>query len=425
MENKDLLFIKNVFKPQPINNFFEVPKNNPFNFNSQKILMNNNQNKIFDLNLSAIQKKEENFSQQDLNTSKNSIEQIQKMFEIKNHIIEEQFQENESDSQISQININSIIANKNNNLDNSNNNNIANSPIKNLNNLTPHEYYSYLKNQEFARMGITKIFTLNDFEIGKKLGKGQFGTVYLVRERKSKFICALKCISKQKLLKSKAEIQLRREIEIQSHLHHKNILRFFGFFWDNKRIYLIIEYAPNGELFKEIQKSPNGRFSEEKSANYILQICDALEYIHNKHVIHRDIKPENILNSLGVLKLADFGWSIHAPSNKRKTFCGTLDYLPPEMLENHKHDEWVDLWCLGVLIYEFCAGKPPFESDTQMKTINKIKKLELEFPSFFSKELQDLISKLLKKKPSERINLDQVRQHPWIKKYTNNIDISL
>jgi len=422
MENKDLLFIKNVFKPQPINNFFDVPKNNPFNFNNQKNLQNNNQNKIFDLNLSAIQKNEENFSQNDLNISNsNSIEQIKKMFEIKNNIIEEQFQENESESQISQLNINNIINNKNNNNNNTNNIEIPNSPIKNLNinNLNPHEYFIYLKNQEFERMGITKIFNLQDFEIGKKLGKGQFGTVYLVREKKSKFICALKCISKKKLLNSRAEIQLRREIEIQSHLHHKNILRFFGFFWDDKRIYLIIEYAPNGELFKEIQKSPNTRFSEEKSVNYILQICDALEYIHKKHVIHRDIKPENILNSLGTLKLADFGWSIHAPSNKRKTFCGTLDYLPPEMLENHKHDEWVDLWCLGVLIYEFCAGKPPFESDTQIKTINKIKNLDLKFPPYFSKELKDIISKLLKKRPMERINLEQVKEHPWIKKYSS------
>ena len=423
MENKDLLFIKNVFKPQPINNFFDVPKNNPFNFNTQKNLQNNNnQNKIFDLNLSAIQKNEENFSQNDLNISNsNSIEQIKKMFEIKNNIIEEQFQENESESQISQLNINNIINNKNNNNNNTNNIEIPNSPIKNLNinNLNPHEYFIYLKNQEFERMGITKIFNLQDFEIGKKLGKGQFGTVYLVREKKSKFICALKCISKKKLLNSRAEIQLRREIEIQSHLHHKNILRFFGFFWDDKRIYLIIEYAPNGELFKEIQKSPNTRFSEEKSVNYILQICDALEYIHKKHVIHRDIKPENILNSLGTLKLADFGWSIHAPSNKRKTFCGTLDYLPPEMLENHKHDEWVDLWCLGVLIYEFCAGKPPFESDTQIKTINKIKNLDLKFPPYFSKELKDIISKLLKKRPMERINLEQVKEHPWIKKYSS------
>lgn len=87
----------------------------------------------------------------------------------------------------------------------------------------------------------------------------------------------------------------------------------------------------------------------------------ALIYLHSKKVIHRDIKPENLLNCLGTIKISDFGWSIHAPNNKRHTMCGTLDYLPPEMVEQEAHDEKIDIWSLGVLTYEFCCGCPPFE----------------------------------------------------------------
>ena len=85
-------------------------------------------------------------------------------------------------------------------------------------------------------------------------------------------------------------------------------------------------------------------------------MAEALFYLHSKHVIHRDIKPENLLNSSGTIKIADFGWSIHAPTNKRQTLCGTLDYLPPEMVEGAPHDYRVDIWSLGVLCYEFCTG---------------------------------------------------------------------
>ena len=90
--------------------------------------------------------------------------------------------------------------------------------------------------------------------------------------------------------------------------------------------------------------------------------------MHSKDIIHRDIKPENLLDCMGVLKVADFGWSVRAPSDKRKTMCGTLDYLPPEMLlgrhnqQEGTYNKSVDIWCVGILIYELCTGSPPFES---------------------------------------------------------------
>ena len=182
---------------------------------------------------------------------------------------------------------------------------------------------------------------------------------------------------KQQLQKSNVEHQLRREIEIQSHLRHENVLRMYGFFWDEKKIYLILEYAPGGELYKDLKKQPNNRYEEPVAADYIRQLANALKYLHSKKVIHRDIKPENLLNCMGTIKIADFGWSIHAPENRRETLCGTLDYLPPEMVEDQPHDNRVDIWSLGILCYEFLTGGPPFEAEGHAETYDRIKKIDL------------------------------------------------
>ena len=256
-------------------------------------------------------------------------------------------------------------------------------------------------------------WSLDNFEIGKPLGRGKFGSVYLAREKKSKFIVALKILFKSQLMKSNVEHQLRREIEIQSHLRHPHILRLYGYFYDDTRVFLILEYAPRGEMYKELQKQQ--KFSEETTATYIAELADALKYCHSKNVIHRDIKPENLLMGLrGELKIADFGWSVHAPSSKRQTLCGTLDYLPPEMVAGHDHDQHVDHWTLGVLCYEFLVGKPPFESQTNQETYRKITSLKFDFPSHVSQGARDLIQKLLRIKPSHRLSMDGVMNHPWI-----------
>lgn len=263
-----------------------------------------------------------------------------------------------------------------------------------------------------------KIWNLQNFDIGRALGRGRFGTCYLAREKASQYVVALKVLFKNQINKSGIEHQVRREIEIQSHLRHRNIIRLYGYFHDKERIYLILEYAPQGTLFAKLKKEPNGRFTEEQSPVYIKSLASALMYLHEKNVIHRDIKPENLLlGSEGELKIADFGWSVHEPHSKRTTLCGTLDYLPPEMVAGKPHTKNVDLWSIGVLCYEFLVGNAPFHDDEYDKTYRKIMKLDYKIPPFMSKSAANLISKLLVIQPELRLPLNLVLKHPWINVY--------
>jgi len=227
------------------------------------------------------------------------------------------------------------------------------------------------------------------------------------------FILALKVLFKKQLEKAGVEHQLRREVEIQSHLRHPNILRLYGYFHDTSRVYLILEFAPKGELYSELQRC--GTFNDQRSATYVMELADALHYCHSKNVIHRDIKPENLLlGPNGELKIADFGWSVHTPSSRRSTLCGTLDYLPPEMIEGRTHDEKVDLWSLGVLCYELLVGKPPFETTTHEDTYRKIARVEFSFPEHVGTGARDLICRLMKHNPLLRLPTKGVMIHPWV-----------
>lgn len=189
---------------------------------------------------------------------------------------------------------------------------------------------------------------------------------------------------------------------------------------------MALELASKGELYRHLQHAPNGRFPEDRAARYTYQVANALHYCHLNSVIHRDLKPENLLLSVDdQIKLSDFGWSVHTTSNHRRTMCGTLDYLPPEMLvcltiqnilpnvdffswfvehfnvifcfyfnrvEGQTYDDSVDQWCLGILCYEFLVGRPPFESAHQEATYEKIRSLDVEYPSHVSIGAKDLVS---------------------------------
>ncbi|MCL7032234.1 hypothetical protein MKW94_018321 [Papaver nudicaule] len=225
---------------------------------------------------------------------------------------------------------------------------------------------------------------LKDFDIGRPLGKGKFGRVYMAREKKSQYICALKVLYRSQVEKYGLLPQLKREMEIQSTLEHPNILGLYGWFGDDERIFLILEYAGRGELYGLLSK--NGHLTEKQAAT-------------------------------GRMKVADFGWSVQS-TNKRHTMCGTLDYLAPEMVENKGHDYSVDTWTMGILCYEFLFGVPPFEAETQNETFKRIMKMDYSFPPtpHVSVEAKNLVRLLLVKDPSKRLPLSKILVHPWIVK---------
>ncbi|KAK0422859.1 hypothetical protein QR680_007829 [Steinernema hermaphroditum] len=266
-----------------------------------------------------------------------------------------------------------------------------------------------------------RIWTLNDFEVGRALGRGKFGSVFLARERDSKYIVALKVLFKNQLEKHNLETQLKREIEIQYHLRHDNILRLFGYFHDSTRVYIVLEYAGRGCVYDLLKKEK--KFSAPRSASYIKQVADALHYCHQKKVIHRDIKPENLLVTADdKVKLADFGWSVHSPSSRRSTVCGTLDYICPEMLENRVHNYTVDNWSVGVLLYEFLCGEPPFVMEGPSDTMERIRKAQYKFPGSLPDGARDVITKLLHKEGNKRLPLPDVITHEWIVSESNKYE---
>lgn len=276
---------------------------------------------------------------------------------------------------------------------------------------------SPMKNSASSDYSIQRNMSIKDFQIGKKLGKGKFGRVYCAKHVTSGFIVALKVMDKKELLHYNITKQLRREVEIQSRLKHPNITQLYGYFHDDKRVYLIMEYCQGGELYKYLKK--RGTLNDITASNFVHQMLSSLSYMHGKKIMHRDIKPENILlGSTGQIKFTDFGWSTeYVKNSKRKTLCGTVDYLSPELIKSREYDQQVDLWALGILTYELLCGKPPFEEATKDLTYKRILERDLKFPTHISPDAVDLISRLLALNPKERISLSDALKHPWITKH--------
>eukprot|EP00818_Percolomonas_sp_WS_P001606 CAMPEP_0117440524 /NCGR_PEP_ID=MMETSP0759-20121206/3142_1 /TAXON_ID=63605 /ORGANISM="Percolomonas cosmopolitus, Strain WS" /LENGTH=297 /DNA_ID=CAMNT_0005232307 /DNA_START=156 /DNA_END=1049 /DNA_ORIENTATION=+ len=249
-------------------------------------------------------------------------------------------------------------------------------------------------------------WSLNDFQLYHSLGKGKFGSVYLGQEKKSKF--------QSQVEHNQVVHQVQREVEIQAHLQHPNILRLYGYFYDEKRIFLILEYAAHGELYRKLQKQKT--FSLSQTKQWIRQVALALQYCHVRDVIHRDIKPENLLlDENDNIKLADFGWAVHAPTSRRSTLCGTLDYLAPELVKGDEHGKAVDCWCLGILTYEFLIGQPPFIAKEVKRTYERITSVDLdEWPSHIDVCTRDFICKLLYGSASGRMTIDEALVHPFL-----------
>ncbi|KAE9419620.1 hypothetical protein Angca_005084, partial [Angiostrongylus cantonensis] len=259
-----------------------------------------------------------------------------------------------------------------------------------------------------------RTWVVDDFDIGRPLGRGKFGSVFIARSKEEKIVifhCILQVLFKDQIKKHNVMHQVKREIEIQYHLRHPNILRLKGYFHDQQRVYIILEFADGGELYNRLRKK--GKLDEPEAAKYVRQLADALSYCHAKRVIHRDIKPENILlDRKG--NIADFGWAVVSAHSRRATVCGTLDYLPPEMIHGKTHDHTVDNWAIGILLYEMLVGRPPFEFPDRDETLLAITTCRLIIPKCVSEGPSDLIRRLVVKEPSMRLPLSGVLTHRWV-----------
>ena len=301
-------------------------------------------------------------------------------------------------------------------------------------------------------------WSLDDFELGRKLGEGRFGKIYLARERGTKCAVAIKCISKDVVAKHSLEEQIRREVDVHGSLHTRligestlsdeddpteglsgatNVLRLLAYFWDASVVYLIEEFANGGDLSGLLAAQPVGRFSEDHAREILRGLCRAVGYLHSRHILHRDIKAENVLLKSKKLlrrggalpdgafqydvKLSDFTWAVQLPptlrrEDRRTTLCGTLDYLAPEVVLQQPYDYGADTWGLGVLAYELLFGSPPFEHEDPAETCRRIVRCDIEFPSEVrvSPEAKEFIKSLLVPDPRGRLTAAQALYHPWL-----------
>ena len=259
------------------------------------------------------------------------------------------------------------------------------------------------------------------------LGEGSFSIVQLYEDKKTKIKYALKKMDSKKVEKiTKNKKLIDTEVNIHGRISHPNIIKLHNYFEYKHFCFLILEYASDGTLF-DIIRSKRG-LSELYAFYYFLQTLNAIYFLHLHSIIHRDLKPENLLiNDNNIIKLCDFGWSVKLNDDKRTTFCGTVEYMAPEIIKKQKYDEAIDVWSLGVLLYELVHSYSPFYSeDLDIKKIgNNITNNNLKFKDGLSKEYKDLVQRLLIKESEKRIKIEDIFQHPFMTKYINMIYVQV
>ncbi|XP_019412198.1 PREDICTED: ribosomal protein S6 kinase beta-2 isoform X3 [Crocodylus porosus] len=246
------------------------------------------------------------------------------------------------------------------------------------------------------------------FELLRVLGKGGYGKVFQVRKvqgTNAGRIFAMKVLKKAKIAcNAKDTAHTKAERNILEAIKHPFIVDLIYAFQTGGKLYLILECLSGGELFMQLERE--GIFLEDTACFYLSEITLALGHLHSNGIIYRDLKPENImLNSQGHIKLTDFGLckeSIHDGAVTH-TFCGTIEYMAPEILVRSGHNCAVDWWSLGALMYDMLTGSPPFTAENRKKTIDKILKGKLVLPPYLTPDARDLLKKFLKRNPGQRI----------------------
>lgn len=254
------------------------------------------------------------------------------------------------------------------------------------------------------------------------IGKGTFGKVYLVEHATTRKLYAMKCIRKDIILENEQMENIQLEKDILRQIDHPFLVNMEYVFQNDYRIYFLMKFVKGGELFRHLVEVRN--FPENQSKFFAAQVALALAHLHSKGIIYRDLKPENVLvGEDGYLLVADFGLAKFVQQGElANSFCGTAEYLAPEMLIGNGHDFTVDWWALGILIFEMIVGIPPFFHRNKHRMYYLIRESPVSFPDpvrhriEVSPQAQDLITKLLHKDRQNRLGangVDEILAHPW------------
>ena len=272
---------------------------------------------------------------------------------------------------------------------------------------------------------------LENFEFIKVIGRGNYAKIYLVMYKKTSEVFALKSIRKDQIISENIIYNILNEKEILSNNENDFILNLSFFFQTPERIYFVTPFIKGGDLFNLLKKKKH--LSENLILFYSAQIAIAIQEIHECEFIYRDLKPENILiDEEGFIKLCDFGSCTRINLNKKsKDFAGTIFYASPEMISGIGYDTMTDWWSFGILIFEMLTGKVPFISHDKTRTFELIEMTEIKFPEeilnennekerfYPSKEIKDLIKKLLEKDPNKRLGkkngIEEIKTHSFFR----------
>lgn len=261
------------------------------------------------------------------------------------------------------------------------------------------------------------------FELLKVIGKGSFGKVMQVRKKDTSRIYALKTIRKAHIVSRSEVTHTLAERTVLAQVNNPFIVPLKFSFQSPDKLYLVLAFVNGGELFHHLQRE--GRFNEERSRFYAAELLVALEHLHGFNVIYRDLKPENILlDYTGHIALCDFGLCKlnMGDQEKTNTFCGTPEYLAPELLLGHGYTRAVDWWTLGVLLYEMLSGLPPFYSEDVNEMYRKILQDPLRFGDEISPDARSLLTLLLNRDPQQRLGsgvggAQDIKRHPFFARH--------
>jgi len=263
---------------------------------------------------------------------------------------------------------------------------------------------------------------LKDFDLLCVLGRGAFGKVIKVRKKETKKIYAMKVLAKDMLVKQKMVEYTKSEKSILQQIDHPFIVHLRYAFQTPSKLYLVLDFLSGGELFFHLSKEV--KFDVERARFYTAELVLAIGHLHENDIIYRDLKPENIvLDAEGHIQMTDFGLAKSAISNQNPTytFCGTPEYLAPEIIKGKGHSKPVDWWSLGILLYEMLVGLPPFYSENINEMYELILKTPLKFPSFVPSDAQSLLKGLLERDPGKRLgsgssDYKEIKKHEFFAK---------